>query len=404
MPARKSGAVFRRPVKNRPANFRDLTRAEQEKYLEEKWTARYDGPRDPFTGKRKPVSKGGFPTARAAQQWLNEQLVAKSGGTHVAPSRMKLATYLREEWLPGLPAADLRSTTIESYRLGVDHDIVPRLGGITLQDLTPGRLEAFYAELLATGARNGRPLSKKTVRNIAACLHTALAKAMKLGYVPRNVAAAAKSPGGASPEMRTWDQEEVRAFLAYTREDRMYAAWRLMLTTGMRRGEVLGLRWSDVGLDLGRLQIISTRVKAGKETVTGPPKTSAGKRLIALDPATVAALRAWRKHQAEERLLIGSRYVNSGLVFTNEDGSGIRPDRFRLWFVGAVKRAGLSPIRLHDLRHTYATLALRAGTPVKVVSARLGHTSITITLGTYAHALPQDDEAAAGIIGAVIDG
>jgi integrase len=137
----------------------------------------------------------------------------------------------------------------------------------------------------------------------------------------------------------------------------------------------------------------------------GPPKTNAGKRYIALDPATVVSLREWRKrHLEHERMPIGSRYVNSGLVFTNPDGSEITPNRFSIWFRTAVRRADLRAIRLHDLRHTYATLALRAGTPVKVVSARLGHANITITLQTYAHALPQDDEAAADAIGAVIDG
>lgn len=240
-----------------------------------------------------------------------------------------------------------------------------------------------------------------------------------LSYIPRNPATKAKLPAKNQPEMKTWSEEEVRSFLTAVavcevepggrgteaQERRLFAAWRLMLTTGMRRGEVIGLRWSDVSLDLGRLQITSTRVRADKGVTIGPPKTDAGRRYIALDPTTVAALKAWRKYHLEhERMLIGSHYVDSGLVFVNPDGSGILPNRLSIWFRNAVKRSGLPAIRLHDLRHTYATIALRRGTPVKVVSARLGHQTIAITLDLYAHALPQDDEGAAGAIEAAYDG
>jgi integrase len=133
--------------------------------------------------------------------------------------------------------------------------------------------------------------------------------------------------------------------------------------------------------------------------VANGPKTDAGKRYIALDLPTLAALRAWKRKQAEERLHLGSRYVDSGLVFTMRDGSPITPNRLSIWFRSAVRRSGVEPIRLHDLRHTHATILLRRGIPVKVVSVRLGHRNIGITLDTYAHVLPQDDEAAAGASG-----
>ncbi|SRR6266704_515932 len=382
---------------------------------EKTWTVRYEAPPDPETGKRREVWKRGFVKYGDAKKWLNEQLAAIDKGEHVTPSKMKLTKYLRDEWLPGMRAS-VRPGTYDSYELLCRKYIIPRLGGIELQSLTTGRIKAFYNnELLLSGGADGGPLAGKTVRNVAAVLHCALEEAAALSYIPRNPATKAKLPARNQPEMQTWNEEQVRAFLATVAVDhgqrgseaaerRLFAAWRLMLTTGMRRGEVIGLRWSDVSPDLGRLQITSTRVRAAKGVTTGPPKTDAGRRYIALDPTTVAALKAWRKyHREHERMPIGPRYIDSGLVFVNPDGSGITPNRLSIWFRSAAKRSGLPAIRLHDLRHTYATIALRRGTPVKVVSARLGHASIAITLDLYAHALPQDDESAAGSIEAAYE-
>jgi integrase len=181
-------------------------------------------------------------------------------------------------------------------------------------------------------------------------------------------------------------------------------------TTGMRRGEVLGLRWSDVDLDAGRLSVRQTlsaprNPDTGQHVpVFGEPKTKQGKRSVPLPAQTVAALRAHRKEQMRERLMAGPGWQDHGLVFCEPDGQPIHPDRFRKRFEHRVQRSGLPPIRFHDLRHTYATLALQAGVHAKVVSEILGHASIGITLDTYSHAVPGLQESAAETVAALVFG
>lgn len=170
-----------------------------------------------------------------------------------------------------------------------------------------------------------------------------------------------------------------------------------MVTTGMRRGEVLGLGWSDVNLDVARVSVVRTLTVVGHDVLVSEPKTAKGRRSVALDPATVAALRDHRRAQRKEPLAFGDGWDDGQLVFTLEDGTRIRPTRLIAWFSQYARRAGLPAIRLHDLRHSYATAALSAGIPAKVVTERLGHANVSITLDTYSHVLPslQDDAAAA---------
>lgn len=199
--------------------------------------------------------------------------------------------------------------------------------------------------------------------------------------------------------MQVWTPEEMRRFLEHVRDDRLFAAWQVLSTTGMRRGELLGLRWADVDLERGSLAIRQVRTAVNYTVETGTPKTHKGSRTESLDPATLAALRAHRRHQNEERLVWGGAWTETGLVFVLPDGSAIHPQRLSQWFAQHVRRAGLPRIRLHDLRHSYATAVIRAGVPLKVVSQRIGHANPTITMTTYQHVLPGDDEQAA-LIGA----
>jgi integrase len=172
----------------------------------------------------------------------------------------------------------------------------------------------------------------------------------------------------------------------------------------MRRGELAGIRWSDVDFEKGRVHVREARVMADSEVVISEPKTQKGRRRIALDRKTLSVLRAWRERQSEERQLVGHGYIDSGMVFTQPDGAAIKPYLFTDWFEAHVKRLGLPRIRLHDLRHSYASAALAAGVPAKVVSERLGHANIGITMDTYSHVVPALDQDAADTVAELIFG
>lgn len=271
-----------------------------------------------------------------------------------------------------------------------------------LQKLSGSALNAFYAELATTGSqRRLGGLSAATVRRVHAVLHRALRDAVRWDRVVRNAAELADPPrqrATAAREMTAWSAEEVERFLDFAETDRLYALWVVLLSTGVRRGETIGLPWQDVDFETARAAIRQTLVTVGYEVVIVEPKTSRSKRVVALDLETVAILKAHRRAQMEERLMRGAAWHESGMVFVRADGSPLHPDRVTKLFEGLVERSSLPRIRLHDTRHTHATLALRAGVHPKVVSDRLGHSSTTVTLDTYSHVVPGLQEEAASVV------
>lgn len=249
-----------------------------------------------------------------------------------------------------------------------------------------------------------RPLSEATRRHIHVTAVIAFNAAVAQGLLRANPATRATAPKRRDAgELHTWPKEELRTFLEATREDRLHALWRLLAMTGMRRGEALGLAWSDVDLSGARVVIQRARVLNGDQVLEHAPKTRAGRRPVPLDAATVAVLKEWKKRQTEERLAWGPAWMDSGYVFTSEDGLPLHPGMATKRFGEAVTRAGVPAIRLHDLRHTSATLALAAGVHPKVVQERLGHATISQTLDTYSHTTPSLHEGAAETLAASVD-
>ncbi len=284
--------------------------------------------------------------------------------------------------------------------------MVPALGTIPLQRLSAEDLDNFYADL-AAGREGQRALAPKTIHAIHAMLHKALADAVRKGSVSRNVAALADPPKLSSrkkPEMKVWDGSQLRQFLDGIDDHRLQPAFYLASSTGMRRGEILGLRWSDLDLEASRLSVRQAVISVAYELQVADVKTGSSRRTIDLDARTVALLRNWQSKQLQEQVLLGVAYQDHGLVFARPDGAPLHPDFFSQTFERLVARSGLPAIRLHDLRHTHATILLKARVPVKVVSERLGHASPAFTMTVYQHVLPGMQAEAANTFGELVFG
>jgi integrase len=359
------------------------------------------------TIERRQCCQAGFPTRKAAQAALTTVLCSLESGVYTERKDVTLGEFLREEWLP-VTQNTIRSTTHASYTTHVKKHIVPTLGRVKLQKLTPVMINALYAQLLKDGKVCGKGgLSANSVRRVHATLHRALNDAVRWDRLFRNPCDAADPPRlGADLGEKThaWTNLELRKFLESVKNERLYPLWLALAMTGLRRGEALALRWADVDLERARLSVRRSLVPINGTVEVHEPKTSRGRRLVALDPFTVSVLRAWGSRQKEERLEWGPGWTDSELVFTRPDGKLIHPERVSKAFRAAVKKTGLPPIHLHDLRHTHATLALEAGVHPKVVSDRLGHATVAITLDIYSHAIPALSEEAAATVAALVMG
>jgi integrase len=368
-----------------------------------RWAVVVDVGRD-ADGRRLRKWHSGYTRRKDAERALTEILGRLETGTFVEPSKLTVRSFLEDEWLPAIRAS-VRPSTFVSYALNVAR-ATDSIGSVRLQQLTPAMLNRLYGELGRTRKVDGKerpPLSARSIRYVHVVIRHALADAVRWNRLARNVADAARPPSAKAakaPPMRTWSAEQLRTFLEHVREDRLHAAYHLAATTGTRRGELLGLRWRDLDLDAGRAQVVQTLI--GKRELS-EPKTEKGRRNVALDAGTVAILREHRKAQLVERLAWGPAYEDEhDLVFCREDGSPVLPQSLSRAFERHAEQAGLPVIRFHDLRHTHATLALAAGVHPKVVSERLGHASVGITLDTYSHAIPAMQEDAAARVAALI--
>lgn len=348
---------------------------------------------------------------------LRVALVATHRGEWIEPSKQPTAEYL-ETWLAGLRVAP---STLASYRKNIRLHVTPYIGSVPLASLTSARIKALYRMLETSGRadhRQGEGLSARTVRYVATILRAALAEAVAAGMLARNPAdpERAKPPTAKearAPEMHPWTAAQLAAFLAWSAEhSQLHAAWHVLAMTGMRRGELLALRWRDLDLDAATASVRRSagvvRVKGQGVTITEGPTKTGKPRVIDLDPATVALLRAHRRERGTMALQLAR---DGALVFGDHEGRHRHPERFSRMFAQTLARCrkqlgDVAPqtIRLHDLRHTHATLMLAKGEPVKVVSERLGHASPTVTLSVYAHVLPGDQRAAAARFAALIGG
>ena len=363
-----------------------------------RWEYRFDLGPDPLTGRRRETSKTGFGTERDAAKALRVAIAAHDGGRRVTSSSRTVQQFM-DEWHAAVQPG-LRATTWVNYRDYLDAYVIPVIGNTRLQDLTPVRLNLLYGHLLTKGrVRGSGGLAPKTVQNVHRLLHRALQDAVKWDYLPRNVAEAAEPPKVERSRPTVWTPEQLGAFVTQVRDDRFYALWLLAVTTGLRRGELAGLALNDLDLERARVSPGVTRVVVDGHTAESRPKTASGVRTLALDPVTQSALDAYVRSWQEERRVLGQ---SSPLLFVWADGRPLHPDTITGLFHKHASDAGLPRIRLHDVRHSYATAALQAGIAAKVVSERLGHSTAAFTLQVYSHVIPGMDEHAANTVAGLI--
>lgn len=345
--------------------------------------------RDPETGKRKQQWISVKGTKKDAEKRLSELLSQLDNGIYIKPKKTTLAEYL-ELWLNEYAKNNLSPRGFERYSGIIRKHLIPDLGKVTLTQLKPEHLQKHYTAKLNDG------LSARTVRYHHALIHVALQTAVKWGLVSRNIADAVDPPRIRRNEMQTWDQDDVNRFLEGVKDSPYYALFYTALFTGMRRSELLALRWQDV--DCIYCQIYVNRslhqLKNGSFIFT-QPKSAKSSRTIALTPSTILMLREYQEKQKLEREMLGTSLADGDLVFSNVEGKPLRPNTVTRAWTTLAARCGLKVIRLHDARHTHASLMLKQGIHPKVVQERLGHSSIQMTIDTYSHVAPGIQEAAA---------
>ncbi len=359
------------------------------------WELKYDVGIDPLTGRR--VTK--YATVRGpkrdAQRELRRRLDAVDQGRHADPGKLSAGGWLRE-WLD-LAQNEFSPTTWERFADIVNKHLIPALGALPLAKLQPVHIQSYYAKALKSGRRDGKGgLSPQTICHHHGVLSLALKRARSLRLIATNPVEDVKRPKVERQEIEYLDPSDAVKLLRTAAGTRLHAPIFLALATGVRRGELLALRWSDLDLDRGSLTVAQAieQTKAGGLRFK-PPKTKRSRRVIALSPSVVDLLRAHKVQQARERLALGLGKDDLGLVFTRLDGSIINPRNFTKKFSRLVAQAEVRLISLHGLRHTHITDLLRAGVHPKIASERAGHASVAITMDIYSHAVPGLQEDAA---------
>ncbi len=367
-----------------------------EKRYEGSYTIVVELPRDPSTGKRKQQWTSVKGTKKDAERKLADLLHQLDTGTFMKPGKTTLADFL-ERWLKDYAWPNLAPRTAEGYEYIIRCHLIPALGNITLTQLKPEHLQRYYSEKLAGGRCDGKGgLSPRSVRHHHVTLHGVLQSAVKWGLLSRNPADSVSPPRYQRPEWHTLNEDEVHTLLEAAEATPFYAFFHLAVFTGMRRSEILALRWSDIDLLLCQLHVIRTlhHLRTG-EIVFRAPKTAKGRRMIDLAPSTVLVLREHKEKQEATLAMLGGSLEDDDLVFSDPNGKPVLPDTITHTWIKLVRRIGLKGIRLHDARHTHASLMLKQGVHPKVVQERLGHAGIAITLDTYSHVAPGLQKAAA---------
>ena len=321
-------------------------------------------------------------TQREASEKLKKMQRELEQGTLATGPRQTVGQFL-EHWLERVHKSTIRESSYFRYRTILNQHLLPGLGHIQLQKLTPEYIEALYEHKQDEG------LSARTIRTIHVVLHKALETAIRRRFIARNVCDDVSLPRLTRHEIQPLTGEQALMLLAAAKGHRLECLLIVVLATGMRRGELLALRWQDVDFEYRSLYVRhSVNLFEHRGYIETEPKTANSRRRIVLPHFVIDALKQHRAHQLEARLKAGATWEDHDLVFCNTYGRYTDPASLRRLFKGLLKKAGLPDMRFHDLRHSAATILLSMGVPAKVIQELLGHSQISMTLGTYSHVLP----------------
>jgi integrase len=345
-------------------------------------------------GKPVQYKKRGFKTKQEALKALNEVEHSLLKGSYVKPSKTTYRQYMIEQWLEDKHTR-VKQQTLATYRWLVEHHILPVLGHVELTQLTPMMIQQLYNRLTKEKA-----LSDENIQKIHTLINDSLKKAERWGLISKNPAALVDRPKAVKKEIKVWNLEEVKSFLKNADiNNRYFIAPLLGLTAGMRIGEILGLRWKDVDLARGCLRVTQTLSNDGKELMPYT-KTASGMRTIDLPPETISYLKLHKERICREKA--SALYLDLDLVVCSELGTPTNKSNIRRFFNAQIIKVGLPKIRFHDTRHTHATLLLLQGVNPKIVSERLGHADVRISLDTYSHLLPSMQKETALMFGKML--
>ena len=329
---------------------------------------------------------------------LTDALNSQQKGLPIAPERQTTAEFL-DRWLQNSARPSVRPKTYIFYESIVRLHLKPVVGRFRLQKLTPQHVERLISQKLETG------MSPRMVRHIHRTLTTSLQVAVKYGLVPRNVAKLVDSPHAPRPEIRFFTFEQARQFLEAAKDHRFYALYAVTLALGLRLGEALGLRWSDLDLASGRLTVRYGLQRLDREAVLVEPKSSASRRTVTLPAFAVSALHHHRAHQAEQQRCAGTAWKGNpwGLVFTSTIGTPLFARNVHREFKGILRAGELPDLRIHDLRHSAAAILIAQGVSAKAISDLLGHSAASFTLQVYGHLMEETKREVAARMDAVLN-
>jgi integrase len=361
------------------------------------WSIRIELPPDPTNGKRRQKRMTFRGTKRQAEKRLSELLHQLDTGNYTNPGKVTLGDFLMR-WLRDYAESGVRPTTLEGYRVIVEKHLIPGLGNMQLAQLQPAHIQAYYARALKEGNRKdkGQGLSARTVHAHHRLLKEALGHAVKWGLVSRNVAESVDPPRYSKKEMNALDMEGVERVLAVFTGSKYYPLVHLAIFSGLRRSELLGLRWKDLDLNNGSLTVNQVmHVLAGGKVIFQEPKTSRSKRTVTLGPLAMLIIKGHRERIEAIRDSLGVPLTENDLVFAQPGGERVTPHTVSETFLRKMRKAGIEGVRFHDLRHSHVSLMIRQGVYPKTISDRIGHSTISTTMDVYGHLFSDTQREAA---------